>query len=82
MAFDMTNAIETTDLVKSFGDTRALDGLRLAIRGGSVYEVRPEWCRKDNGHSRAHDTAQALRRRRTRARAGCGANASPVRQKR
>jgi ABC-2 type transport system ATP-binding protein len=33
----MTHAIETSGLCKSFGDTRALDGLNLEIRGGSVY---------------------------------------------
>ncbi|HEY6080904.1 MAG TPA: ATP-binding cassette domain-containing protein [Polyangiaceae bacterium] len=33
----MTNAIEASGLVKSYGDTRALDGLDLTIRGGSVY---------------------------------------------
>jgi ABC-2 type transport system ATP-binding protein len=33
----MTNAIETKGLVKVFGDTRALDQIDLAIRGGSVY---------------------------------------------
>jgi ABC-2 type transport system ATP-binding protein len=33
----MTNAIETTGLVKTFGKTRALDGVDLAIRSGSVY---------------------------------------------
>jgi ABC-2 type transport system ATP-binding protein len=33
----MTNAIETSQLVKTFGTTRALDGLDLTIRGGSVY---------------------------------------------
>jgi ABC-2 type transport system ATP-binding protein len=33
----MTNAIETESLEKSFGSTRALAGLDLAIRGGSVY---------------------------------------------
>jgi ABC-2 type transport system ATP-binding protein len=33
----MTDAIETIALVKSFGATRALDGLELTIRGGSVY---------------------------------------------
>jgi len=33
----MANAIETAALVKLFGQTRALDGLNLAIRGGSVY---------------------------------------------
>jgi ABC-2 type transport system ATP-binding protein len=33
----LTNAIETSRLVKTFGSTRALDGLDLAIRGGSVY---------------------------------------------
>src|SRR5262245_3887732 len=34
---DMTNAIETHQLVKSFGEARALDGVDLTIRGGSVY---------------------------------------------
>jgi ABC-2 type transport system ATP-binding protein len=33
----VTNAIETINLVKTFGTTRALDGLNLTIRGGSVY---------------------------------------------
>jgi len=33
----MTNAIETTRLVKTFGATRALDGVDLTIRSGSVY---------------------------------------------
>src|SRR5690349_4938170 len=33
----MTNAIETNGLIKTFGETRALDGLDLVIRGGSVY---------------------------------------------
>jgi ABC-2 type transport system ATP-binding protein len=33
----MTNAIETSSLVKTFGETRALDGVDLIIRGGSVY---------------------------------------------
>jgi ABC-2 type transport system ATP-binding protein len=33
----MTNAIETSGLVKSFGETRALDGVDLTIRAGSVY---------------------------------------------
>jgi ABC-2 type transport system ATP-binding protein len=33
----MTHAIETSRLVKTFGPTRALDGLDLAIRAGSVY---------------------------------------------
>lgn len=33
----MTYAIETSGLVKSFGDTRALDGVDLRIRQGSVY---------------------------------------------
>jgi ABC-2 type transport system ATP-binding protein len=35
----MTNAIETSGLVKTFGETRALDGLDLTIRGGSVYGI-------------------------------------------
>jgi ABC-2 type transport system ATP-binding protein len=33
----MTHAIETNGLVKTFGETRALDQLDLRIRGGSVY---------------------------------------------
>jgi ABC-2 type transport system ATP-binding protein len=33
----MTHAIETSQLVKTFGATRALDGLDLTIRSGSVY---------------------------------------------
>ena len=33
----MTNAIETSGLAKTFGKTKALDGLDLAIRNGSVY---------------------------------------------
>ena len=33
----MTDAIETSGLAKHFGDTRALDGVDLAIRQGTVY---------------------------------------------
>jgi ABC-2 type transport system ATP-binding protein len=33
------NAIETASLVKTFGSTRALDGVDLTIRGGSVYGI-------------------------------------------
>ncbi len=33
----MLHAIETTGLIKSFGATRALDGVNLRIRQGSVY---------------------------------------------
>ncbi len=33
----MTNAIETRALTKSFGTTRALDGIDLTVREGSVY---------------------------------------------
>ena len=33
----MSNAIETSGLVKTFGTTRALDGVDLRIREGSVY---------------------------------------------
>jgi ABC-2 type transport system ATP-binding protein len=33
----MSYAIETNALVKTFGETRALDGVDLSIRGGSVY---------------------------------------------
>jgi ABC-2 type transport system ATP-binding protein len=31
------NAVETTNLTKRFGDTRALDGINLAIEQGAVY---------------------------------------------
>ena len=34
-----TLAIEATGLVKWFGDTRAVDGVDLAVRTGSVYGV-------------------------------------------
>ena len=33
----MTNAIETRSLAKAFGTTRALDGIDLTVREGSVY---------------------------------------------
>jgi ABC-2 type transport system ATP-binding protein len=36
---DSTLAIEATGLVKSFGETRAVDGVDLAVRSGSVYGV-------------------------------------------
>ena len=39
MATDSTLAIEATGLAKSFGDTRAVDGVDLAVRTGSVYGV-------------------------------------------
>jgi len=39
MATDSPLAIEATGLVKSFGDTRAVDGVDLAVRRGSVYGV-------------------------------------------
>src|SRR5258707_4772987 len=32
-------AIEATGLVKSFGETRAVDGVDLAVRSGTVYGV-------------------------------------------
>jgi ABC-2 type transport system ATP-binding protein len=35
----MANAIETSGLVKTFGSTRALDGVDLCIRGGTVYGI-------------------------------------------
>jgi ABC-2 type transport system ATP-binding protein len=35
----MTLAIEASGLVKTFGDTRAVDGVDLAVRVGSVYGV-------------------------------------------
>jgi daunorubicin/doxorubicin transport system ATP-binding protein len=39
MATDSPLAIEATGLVKSFGETRAVDGVDLAVRTGSVYGV-------------------------------------------
>src|SRR5689334_14097105 len=35
----MTYAIETQGLTKQYGETRALDGLNLTVRSGSVYGV-------------------------------------------
>jgi len=39
MATQSPLAIEATGLVKCFGDTRAVDGVDLAVRSGSVYGV-------------------------------------------
>jgi ABC-2 type transport system ATP-binding protein len=39
MTTHRTLAIEATGLVKTFGDTRAVDGVDLAVRRGSVYGV-------------------------------------------
>jgi ABC-2 type transport system ATP-binding protein len=39
MSTESTLAIEAIGLVKSFGDTRAVDGVDLAVRRGSVYGV-------------------------------------------
>jgi ABC-2 type transport system ATP-binding protein len=39
MSTHSTLAIEATGLVKSFGETRAVDGVDLAVRTGSVYGV-------------------------------------------
>src|SRR5215208_1298776 len=39
MATDSPLAIEATGLVKTFGDTRAVDGVDLAVPSGSVYGV-------------------------------------------
>jgi ABC-2 type transport system ATP-binding protein len=39
MATNTRLAIEATGLVKSFGEVRAVDGVDLAVRGGSVYGV-------------------------------------------
>jgi len=39
MTTQTTLAIEATGLVKSFGETRAVDGVDLAVRSGSVYGV-------------------------------------------
>ena len=37
--FGLTLAIEATGLAKSFGDVKAVDGVDLAVRRGSVYGV-------------------------------------------
>jgi len=39
MTLETPLAIEATGLVKSFGETRAVDGVDLAVRSGSVYGV-------------------------------------------
>src|ERR687898_1461650 len=39
MATDSPLAIEATGLVKSLGETKAVDGVDLAVRSGSVYGV-------------------------------------------
>ena len=39
MSAQATLAIEAEDLVKSFGETKAVDGVSLAVRTGSVYGV-------------------------------------------
>ena len=39
MTSDSALAIEATGLVKTFGETRAVDGVDLAVRAGSVYGV-------------------------------------------
>jgi ABC-2 type transport system ATP-binding protein len=39
MTVPTTLAIEATGLVKSFGETRAVDGVDLSVRSGSVYGV-------------------------------------------
>ena len=39
MSTDTALAIEATGLVKDFGDTRAVDGVDLAVRKGTVYGV-------------------------------------------
>src|SRR5919108_646558 len=37
MTMESPLAVEATGLVKSFGETRAVDGVDLAVRSGSVY---------------------------------------------
>ena len=39
MSSESSLAIEADGLVKAFGDTRAVDGVDLAVRRGSVYGV-------------------------------------------
>ncbi|MEJ7583422.1 MAG: hypothetical protein WKF43_04885 [Acidimicrobiales bacterium] len=46
-------AIETEGLVKSFGETRAVDGIDLAVDTGTVLRPRSERGREDHLHPRA-----------------------------
>ncbi len=63
-------AIEATGLVKTFGETRAVDGVDLAVRAGSVYGVLgPERRRQDHHDPDARHAAAARRRVGARARA-------------
>lgn len=73
-------AIETAGLVKTFGETRAVDGVDLAVPAGTVYGVLgpngagktttvkmlATLLRPDGGHARAPHPPRAPRRDRTR----------------
>ena len=73
MAPQSALAIEATGLVKSFGDTRAVDGVDLAVRSGAVYGVLgPERRRQDHDDPHARDAAAPRRR----ARRACSATTS------
>ena len=66
----MSLAIEANGLVKSFGKTRAVDGVDLAVRTGSVYGVLgPNGAGKTTTIRMLGDAAAARRR----LRAGAGA---------
>ena len=63
-------AIEATGLVKSFGETRAVDGVDLAVRTRlGLRRARPERRRQDHHDPDARDAAAARR--------GLGARARP-----
>ena len=62
-------AIEASGLVKTFGDVRAVDGVDLAVRRGSVYGVLgPNGAGKTTTIRMLDDAARARRRLRPGAR--------------
>ena len=62
-------AIETEGLVKTFGDTRAVDGVDLAVRARhGLRRPRPERRRQDDDDPHARHAAAARRRHRAGAR--------------
>ena len=66
-------AIETEGLVKCFGETRAVDGIDLAVQAGTVYGVLgPQRRRQDHDDPHAGHAAAARRR----ARPACSAMTS------
>jgi ABC-type histidine transport system ATPase subunit len=42
-------AVEARNLVKLFGDTRAVDGVSLSVPAGTIYGILgPQWRRQDD----------------------------------